>query len=239
MPDRLQVHLRSCGGGGGGGGGSGSDKATPPRQGKPQTVRPQMLVCYLCGQQFGSTSLSIHQPQCYTKQLLWWERADPTTRGPKPKDPETLPPGSQPTPGGNAQDFNDQQFKHFQENLSPCPNCGRTFLADRLAVHLRSCNPDASGRGSKPVTSPPGGYQKQSPQSSCPSSENGQQSTRSPLVNRLPSQKGVGRYEIILLFSCDILLVLISHVPPSKKSFNLPILVSCGKKFFLIRKVES
>eukprot|EP01060_Flectonema_neradi_P016157 TRINITY_DN2274_c1_g1_i1.p1 TRINITY_DN2274_c1_g1~~TRINITY_DN2274_c1_g1_i1.p1 ORF type:complete len:832 (+),score=119.26 TRINITY_DN2274_c1_g1_i1:96-2591(+) len=196
LPDRLQVHLRSCGGGGGGG----AEKVTPPRQGKPQGARPQMLVCYLCGQQFGTTSLSIHQPQCYTKQLLWWERADPATRGPKPKDPSTLPPGSQPTPG-NAQEFNDQQFKNYNENLSPCPNCGRTFLADRLVVHMRSCNPEASGKGSKPVGAtsnnnhtPPGGYQKQP--SRAPSEANHASptsQTRSPLVNRLPTQKDPGR----------------------------------------------
>lgn len=24
--------------------------------------------------------------------------------------------------------------------MDACPNCGRTFLPDRLIVHLRSCN---------------------------------------------------------------------------------------------------
>lgn len=24
--------------------------------------------------------------------------------------------------------------------MDKCPNCGRTFLPDRLIVHLRSCN---------------------------------------------------------------------------------------------------
>lgn len=36
--------------------------------------------------------------------------------------------------------FNDEAFQNYNENLDPCPNCGRTFLPDRLIVHLRSCN---------------------------------------------------------------------------------------------------
>lgn len=34
------------------------------------------------------------------------------------------------------EDFNDKV-------LEPCPNCGRTFLPDRLAIHLRSCKKGA------------------------------------------------------------------------------------------------
>eukprot|EP00756_Hemistasia_phaeocysticola_P066418 Hpha_TRINITY_DN9221_c0_g2::TRINITY_DN9221_c0_g2_i1::g.28544::m.28544 len=112
---------------------------------------PQMLVCYLCGQQFGSASLPIHQPQCYQKQIGWWQHADPSTRGPMPKDPASQP---QKPPGGmgagGVQRFNEQQFADFNSNMAKCQNCGRTFLPDRLAVHLRSCNPSASGGGSKP-----------------------------------------------------------------------------------------
>lgn len=50
-------------GGGGGGGGAGG---TPPRR---EGQRPRAYVCYLCGQQFGSQSLTIHVPQCYEKWL--------------------------------------------------------------------------------------------------------------------------------------------------------------------------
>lgn len=47
----------------GGGGGAGG---TPPRR---EGQRPRAYVCYLCGQQFGSQSLTIHVPQCYEKWL--------------------------------------------------------------------------------------------------------------------------------------------------------------------------
>lgn len=49
--------------------------------------RPKSLVCYLCGQGFGTASLAIHQPQCHRKKLAQWEVGDPRTRGPKPVDP--------------------------------------------------------------------------------------------------------------------------------------------------------
>ena len=37
--------------------------------------------------------------------------------------------------------YNNDAFKNYNEkSLDACPNCGRTFLPDRLQVHLRSCN---------------------------------------------------------------------------------------------------
>ena len=39
-------------------------------------------------------------------------------------------------------EYNDEAFKDWNEKaLVPCENCGRTFLPDRLVVHLRSCKP--------------------------------------------------------------------------------------------------
>jgi hypothetical protein len=29
-----------------------------------------------------------------------------------------------------------------QQAMEQCPNCARTFLSERLTVHLRSCRPD-------------------------------------------------------------------------------------------------
>lgn len=41
----------------------------------------------------------------------------------------------------DMESYNNDAFKNYNEKaLDPCPNCGRTFLPDRLAVHLRSCN---------------------------------------------------------------------------------------------------
>lgn len=38
-------------------------------------------------------------------------------------------------------EYNDDAFKNYNDKaLMPCQNCGRTFLPDRLEVHLKSCN---------------------------------------------------------------------------------------------------
>ena len=51
------------------------------------------------------------------------------------------------------QDYNDEAFKNWNEKvLSPCPNCARTFLPEKLEVHLRGCNKSHG----KPAPSGPG-----------------------------------------------------------------------------------
>lgn len=43
-------------------------------------------------------------------------------------------------------EYNNAAYKNYNEKaLDACPNCGRTFLPDRLLVHLKSCN-KAHGR---------------------------------------------------------------------------------------------
>lgn len=132
----------------------------PKTKPKGMTRPPIALTCYLCGQQFGTASLEIHQKQCFTKKLLQWERGDPETRGPKPVLRTDQPrndngddinrSGGQNYAAMSAREvekFNNNQFQEFQESaLVPCENCGRTFFPDRLQVHLRSCKPGASAR---------------------------------------------------------------------------------------------
>ncbi|EKF33403.1 hypothetical protein MOQ_002730 [Trypanosoma cruzi marinkellei] len=144
--------------------------STKPKssQGSGQNSRPNFLFCYLCGMQFGSASLRIHQPQCYLKKLIEWERMDPSKRGPRPVDPEThekemkerialggatgIRGESGKLKGSELDRFNEVQIQDFNANmLVKCENCGRTFLPDRLEVHLRSCKPGAAS-ASRPVT---------------------------------------------------------------------------------------
>ena len=125
--------------------------------GKGPAAKPQFLVCYLCGQQFGTSSLHIHQPQCYKKKLEQWYNGDPASRGPKPRDPATANVSGLNQkvggPGGmTMQEFNDQQFHQFTQDMVQCENCGRRFLPDRLVVHQRSCKP---GNAAKGVSRPP------------------------------------------------------------------------------------
>ena len=59
-------------------------------------------------------------------------------------------------PGSKAwADFNEAAIHKFStETLQPCPHCARTFLPDRLKVHLRSCG---QGHFADPKLRPAGG----------------------------------------------------------------------------------
>lgn len=154
LPDRLAVHRRGCKGSDGGAGGAASARSsrpsasTAPSRGSAKSTSarrslssgpPLLPTCYLCGQQFGTASIGIHVPQCYEKKVAQWKNADPRTRGAPPKSPDSVSWRGRPdaTPTEQAA----EQFQEFMNNLAPCPNCGRKFLPDRLAVHLRSCRP--------------------------------------------------------------------------------------------------
>lgn len=44
------------------------------------------------------------------------------------------------------EEYNNDAFKNYNDKvLEPCPNCARTFLPDRLLVHLKSCKGNGSG----------------------------------------------------------------------------------------------
>jgi hypothetical protein len=43
--------------------------------------------------------------------------------------------------GFDLETYNNDAFQQYNEvALMPCLNCGRTFLPDRLEIHLRSCD---------------------------------------------------------------------------------------------------
>ncbi len=137
LPDRLEVHLRSCGRGRPPAPSSKgaadpsplrSAGSTPRRLETAPSPKPALPVCHLCGRQFGSASLQIHQRTC----RLRFEREHGR---PAPEAPATNAAAS-------------QLFE--AEVLKPCPHCGRTFLPDRLEVHLRSC------KGPPPARAPRG-----------------------------------------------------------------------------------
>ncbi|XP_064451882.1 zinc finger protein 474 isoform X2 [Mirounga angustirostris] len=139
LPDRLPVHQRSCKPKGDGPGAptpSSSDDRTGPRKaagGIP--ARPKTLICYICGREFGTLSLPIHEPKCLEKWKIENDRLPRELRRPLPQKPQPLPTGR------------SNQEGPSQAQLEPCPNCGRTFAPERLPVHQRSCK--AQPRGPK------------------------------------------------------------------------------------------
>ena len=50
--------------------------------------RPPTIVCYICGREFGSKSISIHEPQCLEKWHVENNRLPGHQRRPEPKKPE-------------------------------------------------------------------------------------------------------------------------------------------------------
>lgn len=134
LPDRLLVHQRSC-----------KPKGSGPREpnnNNPNDLtglkkasggvpaRPRTLICYICGREFGSLSLPIHEPKCLEKWKIENDQLPRELRQSLPqKKPQPLVPGEGPS----------------QAQLEPCPNCGRTFAPQRLLVHLRSCQAQPSG----------------------------------------------------------------------------------------------
>ena len=107
------------------------------------------MLCYICGQKFGTKSITIHEPQCLDKWKIENDKLPKSQRRPVPKKPEMV--------GGTGKydvdAMNDAAWKSAQSQLIPCENCGRTFAPDRLAVHQRACKPkDGAAKGDTPGT---------------------------------------------------------------------------------------
>ncbi|XP_006886056.1 PREDICTED: zinc finger protein 474-like [Elephantulus edwardii] len=138
LPDRLLVHQRSC-----------KPKDEGPKTLKPNSshdytslrkapsgipARPRTLLCYICGREFGTLSLPIHEPKCLEKWKIENDRLPRELRRPLPQKPQPLSSGQSSQEGPS------------QVQLVPCPNCGRTFAPDRLMVHQRSCKAPLKGQ---------------------------------------------------------------------------------------------
>ncbi|XP_008053862.1 zinc finger protein 474 [Carlito syrichta] len=136
LPDRLLVHQRSC-----------KSKGKEPRAhpnspdnltGLRKTLsgipaRPRTLICYICGREFGTLSLPIHEPKCLKKWKIENDRLPRELRLPLPQKPQSLPTGQSSQEGPS------------QAQFVPCPNCSQTFAPDRFLVHQKNCKAQASG----------------------------------------------------------------------------------------------
>ncbi|KFW80484.1 Zinc finger protein 474, partial [Manacus vitellinus] len=96
--------------------------------------RPGFKICYICGREFGSQSISIHESQCLKKWHIENDQLPKHLRRPEPRKPEVLPGGSY-----TLTDENEAAYQSAQAQLVPCGNCGRTFFPERLPVHERCC----------------------------------------------------------------------------------------------------
>lgn len=110
-------------------------------------ARRSTVICYICGREFGSKSIPIHEPQCLKKWEAENNKLPKGQRRPPPVKPQIFPSIG----GSNNQDndrFNEMAWQAAQANLAECDHCGRTFQHDRLQIHQRSCKP---GKPLKPL----------------------------------------------------------------------------------------
>ncbi|KAI6226231.1 hypothetical protein M3Y99_01312400 [Aphelenchoides fujianensis] len=121
---------------------------------------PTAVYCYICGRQFGSKSIDIHQPKCLEKWRVQNQKLPKSQRKPEPIKPEIIR-----NHEGQVDMVatNQAMYDAAQQQLVGCENCGRTFNPDRLEVHQRSCtsvNPAKSVPGAPKTrrASPQRGY---------------------------------------------------------------------------------
>lgn len=53
--------------------------------------RPPTVICYICGREYGTKSISIHEPQCLKKWHQENDNLPKHLRRPEPKKPEVRP----------------------------------------------------------------------------------------------------------------------------------------------------
>eukprot|EP00938_MAST-03A_sp_MAST-3A-sp1_P004977 g4977.t1 len=96
-------------------------------------------VTYVAESTACTASLAIHQKSC-KKLFLQREAKKPKQeRKPLPKEPTNISDYENATPR-QVEAARVAASRSFNDNvLERCPNCSRTFLPDRLVVHLRSC----------------------------------------------------------------------------------------------------
>ena len=104
--------------------------------------KPVGVVCYICGREFGSRSIGIHEPQCIKK----WENVN-SKLPKKNRQPRPVKPVDFDEPFSNDPNVKAEQIAKMNlasnvaasGNLASCRNCSRTFLPDRIEHHEEIC----------------------------------------------------------------------------------------------------
>ena len=120
------------------------------------TQKPKSLVCYICGREFGTTSLEIHLKTCKKKWDWEQDQKPPEERRPLPEPPEDF----EAIMAGNYDDsmmekYNQAAFDNYNfKALEKCTGCGRTFNLEALAKHQKHCLKDKKKSESPPQLTP-------------------------------------------------------------------------------------
>ena len=129
---------------------------TPP---KSQTVahcrRPPAVVCYVCGREYGTKSIAIHEPQCLKRFEIENRKLPVNERKPLPKRSITTHSAmaeQKLTTGRTrlvqyrnevlqttAEDYFQYCYKEWEKDLVLCNKCGRKFAPERHVKHAPRC----------------------------------------------------------------------------------------------------
>lgn len=122
--------------------------------------RPKAIMCFICGREYGTTSLKIHIKSCEKKWNIEQEKLPAKKRKPCPqappnfddiilvaqgKKPKTVLDSADDSRAINPQNlsvqaYNEAAFTNWNEKvLEECKHCGRTFRPEALVHHARSC----------------------------------------------------------------------------------------------------
>ena len=113
---------------------------------------PFTVICYLCGREYGSKSITIHEQDCMVKWESQNKALPKNMRKPKPVKPsltdkssenplDNIPVGGSGSPNV-LQAYNDAAYESFQtQALFPCETCGRKFVPTALEHHKNACKP--------------------------------------------------------------------------------------------------
>ena len=137
---------------------------------------PRTIICYICGRQYGVHSYDIHLKQCKDLWVARESKKPLKERKPLPIDPmlgraaaahyqggggstdSATTKRSSPLQKGSPSSavrmsaadiaaMNEAAQEVYNNvSLEKCEWCGRTFLAEKLAIHHRSCTQDSPAR---------------------------------------------------------------------------------------------
>lgn len=100
------------------------------------------VVCYICGREFGTRSIGIHEPQCLKKWDNQNNKLPKSKRQPRPVKPVEFDEPLSNNPQDRAEQIEKMNMASnaaATDNLVPCKNCSRTFLPTRIESHEKVC----------------------------------------------------------------------------------------------------
>ncbi|KAK0180898.1 hypothetical protein PV327_003231 [Microctonus hyperodae] len=98
-------------------------------------------TCYICGRDFGTASIDIHEPQCLKKWRIENAKLPLNQRRKEPQKPEIIYQDKSSSENEiiDWSATNEERWRSHLGQLIPCKHCKRTFNPDRVSIHERTC----------------------------------------------------------------------------------------------------